>query len=121
MNTQVIGSSGLPFGTIFHAQGAIIKNDRSGKNKLWTERLRITHINGSMLDEPYLINVDSRYQGIELEVSENIQLIGFEEGYFTGQPVGFANYTNWIPGDIGFCFIEIFTVIREAETGDLLE
>lgn len=118
MSTKVLGSSGLPFGTIFHAQGGLMKNDRPGKNSPWTERMLVNRINGAEVAKPYLINVDSRYFGIDLEASDNIQLIGYESGGYAGQPAGVAEHTDWIPGDTGFYFDETFTVIRQGRTGD---
>ncbi|MEM9346935.1 MAG: hypothetical protein AAGB26_10000 [Planctomycetota bacterium] len=118
---ELIGSSGLPLGTIFFARGDFEVKQRIGKSGLSPQRLRVSHINGLPVAEPYFINIDTRYYNINLNPAKDITLIGFESGTFIGQPPGLIEHTYFIPGDIGFGFIERFVVIREAHTGDSVE
>lgn len=116
MNTKVIGSSGLVFGTIFYAEGKLTKNSLPTKNEPWSERLLVHRINDLEVAEPYLININSNYHGVNLEATDRIELLGYETGGFFGQPQDFSRYTDFIPADYGYCFIESFVVIRQENS-----
>ncbi len=116
-NTLIIGSSGLPFGTILRVEGQLISNDTPGKNAPFVKRIRVTHLDGVELTQPYLVNLNTRNYGVGLSGNGVVRLVGYESGKFIGQPTDVWEHLNPPPADTGYGFVEEFVAIRIDNAG----
>jgi len=116
----LFGKLGVPFGTIVRVTCRSFEPGEEDRLKgdPWKRQVEITSIGGKPVDPP--IRIEWRIpKGIQKPpVGGRVEVWAYETGAFRGLPDGLDKYSDAIPQDHDFCFVNQLLVIRKVTPGD---